>query len=181
MTKHFVEIGAANFETLLPLAKMGWSGIVVEPVPYLAEQLKEMFYGYDVTIIQKAVSDYNGEVELIVSNEDSWVTGISHIVSENHLGVKLSEEPENKNNFSETISVPCVTLDTLLNNYDHVDLMKVDTEGHELNIFMNYSFKIKPSLIKVEHKHIDDNILRRKLETNGYMVWTEKDDLYAVN
>ena len=182
MTKFFLEIGAANFDTLLPLAEQGWHGTVVEPVPYLAEQLREMFKDYpNVDIVQKAVSDYDGEVELIVGNDDHWVTGVSHVVSDNHLGYRLSEHPDRQNDFSEVITVPCVTLDTLLHDWEYCDLMKVDTEGHELNIFMNYSFRVKPSLIKVEHKHVSDSILRRKLETNGYMVWTEKDDLYAVN
>ena len=62
-----------------------------------------------------------------------------------------------------------------------MDLLKVDAEGHELNIFMNYSFKIKPRMIKVEHKHVSDTILARKLELNGYLVWTEKSDIYAIS
>jgi FkbM family methyltransferase len=178
-----VEIGAANFDTLLPLAKMGWSGVIVEPVPYLAQQLIDMSRGYDVQVIQKAVSDFDGEIDIAIARDDgSWLAGCSHVISGNHLGYKLSTNKDRVGDFDENITVPCITLDTLLDYCGgECDLLKVDTEGHELNIFMNYSFDVKPSLIKVEHKHIDDNILRRKLETNGYMVWTEKDDLYAVN
>lgn len=181
MAKCFVEIGAANFDTLLPLAEMGWKGYVVEPIPYLAEQLRSMFDGYDVTVVEAAISDYNGTIQMIVSNEDHWVTGASHVVSDNHIGYRLSEHPDRKNDYSEVIRVQCMTLDHLMNIVGDVDVMKVDVEGHELNVFMNYSFKVKPSVIKVEHKHVDDKILRRKLETNGYMVWTESEDLYAVS
>ena len=76
-----------------------------------------------------------------------------------------------------------MTLDDLLINIpsdQQIDVMKVDTEGHELNILMNYSFRIKPRFVKIEHKHVDDTLLVRKLEENGYMVWTEKDDIYGV-
>jgi len=182
MAKVFVEIGAANFDTLLPLAKMGWRGIVVEPIPYLAEQLRNLFADYDVMIVEAAISDYDGTIEMIVANEDHWVTGASHVVSDNHIGYRLSDHPDRAKDYSEgVIRVECMTLDRLLSYTKHVDVMKVDVEGHELNVFMNYSFEIKPSIIKVEHKHVDDKILRRKLETNGYMVWTESEDLYAVS
>ena len=91
MNKFFVEIGAANFDTLLPLAQMGWSGIVVEPVPRLYEECKRMFANYDVTVVQTAVSDYNGEIDFAVARDDgSWLSGCSHVVSDNHLGYKLS-------------------------------------------------------------------------------------------
>lgn len=182
MSKFFVEIGAANFDTLLPLAKMGWKGIVVEPIPYLAEQLRDIFADYNVNIVEAAISDYNGTIQMIVANEDHWITGASHVVSSNHIGYRLSDHPDRAKDFSEgVIRVQCMTLDNLLRSIDHVDVMKVDVEGHELNVFMNYSFNVKPSVIKVEHKHVDDKILRRKLETNGYMVWTESEDLYAVS
>lgn len=181
MPKFFLEIGAANFDTLLPLAKEGWHGIVVEPVPYLAKQLEEAFSGYPVKILQVAISDFVGSVQMAVGKDDGdWLVGSSHVVSDNHLGYKLSEHPLNANNFTDTIEVQCTTLDELLRDVKEVDFMKVDTEGHELNIFMNYSFKVKPKFIKVEHKHVNVVTLRRKLEANGYLVWSEQDDLYGI-
>lgn len=181
MNRFFVEIGAANFDTLLPLAQMGWSGIVVEPVPRLYEECKRMFANYDVTVVQAAVSDYNGEIDFAVARDDgSWLSGCSHVVSDNHLGYKLSTSLDRIGDFDERIVVPCVTLDTLLQHVDSVDLMKVDAEGHENNIFNAYSFRIKPFFLKVEHKHVDDIHLKQTLEQNGYLVWTEKDDIYAV-
>ena len=181
MNKFFVEIGAANFDTLLPLAQMGWSGIAVEPVPRLYEECKRMFANYDVTVVQAAVSDYNGEIDFAVARDDgSWLSGCSHVVSGNHLGYKHSTSPDRFGDFDERIVVPCITLDTLLQDVESVDFMKVDAEGHENNIFNSYSFRIKPSVVKIEHKHIDDKLLVRNLESNGYLVWTEKDDIYGV-
>lgn len=181
MAKFFLEIGSANFDTLLPLAKAGWHGIVVEPVPYLAKELSDMFKGYPVEVMQVAISDHVGTVQMAVGlNDGDWLVGSSHVISDNHLGYKLSQHPLNVNNFVETIQVNCITLDELLKGVDEVDFMKVDVEGHELNVFMDYSFKVKPKFIKVEHKHVDAVALRRKLETNGYLVWLEQDDLYGV-
>jgi FkbM family methyltransferase len=181
MAKFFVEIGAADFDTLEPLAKQGWHGIVVEPIPHLYQKLVEQFEPYPVEVIQAAISDNDDQVEMAVARDDgSWLTGCSHVISDNHMGYKLSENIDRKYDFNERITVECMTLDLLLINMHRVDFMKVDAEGHENNIFLNYSFRVKPTMIKVEHKHIDDKVLARKLESNGYLVWTEKDDIYGI-
>jgi len=182
MDKFFIEIGAANFDTLLPLADAGWGGIVVEPIPKMVLELRKIYQSTSVRVIQGAVSDFDGEVDIAVARDDgSWLAGCSHIVSGNHLGYKLSTSPDREGDFEQTIKSKCFTLETLFKEVPSVDLLKVDAEGHELNIFMNYSFDVKPRMIKVEHKHVDDKILARKLELNGYLVWTEKDDIYAIS
>jgi hypothetical protein len=73
------------------------------------------------------------------------------------------------------------TLDTFLDTVDsEIDFMKVDVEGHENNIFGAYSFRIKPTFLKIEHKHVDDRILGKYLTDAGYTIWVERDDIYAV-
>ena len=47
-----------------------------------------------------------------------------------------------------------MTLDMLIDNYKHkgfekIDYLKIDAEGHETNILDAYSWKIKPSFIKI--------------------------------
>ena len=91
MDKFFVEVGAANFDTCLPLADAGWAGIVVEPIPKMAMELRKIYQDTSVRVIQGAVSDFDGEVEIAVARDDgTWLAGCSHIVSKNHLGYKLS-------------------------------------------------------------------------------------------
>lgn len=181
MAKFFVEIGAANFDTLLPLAQQGWHGYVIEPIPHLYDQLVDMFEPYPVEIFNCAISDFNGKATMAVANDNSsWLTGCSHIVDDHHMGFKLSTHPDRANDFDRKITVDCVTLDALLKDVNHIDFMKVDTEGHEMNIFRAYSFRVKPSFIKVEHKHINDLVMAARLEANGYLVWTENDDIYGI-
>lgn len=181
MSKFFVEIGAANFDTLLPLAKNGWSGYVFEPIPYLYEECVEAFADYPVEIFNKAISDFNGTVTMAVGrNDGDWLAGCSHIIDDHHLGYKLSNNPRRQGDFDEKIKVECCTLDAALVDVNRIDFMKVDTEGHENNIFGAYSFRVKPSFLKIEHKHINDLVLSARLEANGYLVWTEKDDIYGI-
>jgi len=181
MVKTFVEIGAAGFDTCLPLAKSGWKGISIEPVPYLFERTKKQYQGLDVDVRNFAVSDSNGTVEMAVARDDGdWLTGCSHVISSNHIGYKLSDDPDRRYDFEEKITVPCVTLSYVMSFVNHVDFLKIDAEGHELNILMGYSFILKPRFIKIEHKHVDDTLLCSKLKENGYLVWTEKDDIYGL-
>lgn len=182
MAKTFVEIGSADFDTCLPLAQAGWHGICVEPVPYLYKRIKDIYRDLPVHVMEYAISDVNGTLDMAVGRDDrDWIKGASHIISENHIGYKLSAHPDNINNFKEKITVNSMTLDDLLFDMKEIDFLKVDAEGHELNIFLNYSFNVKPRIIKVEHKHVDDIALSKKLEENGYLVWTEKHDIYAIS
>jgi len=182
MAKMFVEIGSADFDTCLPLAEAGWKGICVEPVPYLNKRITDIYRNYPVNIMEYAISDVNGELNMAVARDDrGWLKGCSHIISDNHIGDKLSLHPDNFGLFDKKITVNSITLDDLLFDMKEIDFLKVDAEGHELNIFLNYSFKVKPKIIKVEHKHVDDIALSKKLEENGYLVWTEKHDIYAIS
>ena len=88
--------------------------------------------------------------------------------------------------------VECLTLDTLLKKYNiaDVDFMKVDVEGNEYEIFKSYSWLVKPSVLKIETSHWETHenyynfkytdIMLGMLRENGYLLWEEKSDLYAV-
>ena len=57
---------------------------------------------------------------------------------------------------TEKIKVETVTWDTLVEKYNiqWVDYLKIDTEGHDWEILQSIDMnKIKPKIIKVEHKH----------------------------
>ena len=58
--------------------------------------------------------------------------------------------------------------------------LKVDTEGHETDIFESYDWSVLPTLIKLEHFHVDDLHIKRLLEKRGYIVYTENRDIYAI-
>jgi FkbM family methyltransferase len=179
LNKFFLEIGSCDFDTCFPLLENGWSGIMVEAVPEIALTLPTH---ENLTVINTVVSDYDGEIEFYISDGDDWVKGISHVASTNHKGTKLLEMRENQGFVKGKYKFPCMTLDTLIDQYgiEKIDFLKLDVEGHETNIIESYSWKIKPTFIKLEHWHIDDKNMKRILESQGYLVYTESRDIYAI-
>ncbi|MGB1915938.1 MAG: FkbM family methyltransferase, partial [Paracoccaceae bacterium] len=61
-----------------------------------------------------------------------------------------------------------------------IDFLKIDTEGHELNILKSFSFKVRPRSIKVEHRLTDDLAISEILRQENYLTWTEENDIYAI-
>ena len=174
--KLFVEIGTCDFDTLEPLLQNGWTGYFVEPVKKYADKLPK------ANTTNCCISSYDGEIDFYVSatTGEEWVKGISHCVFQQ--GTKLLEFEGNRQFLKEKISVKCYKLQTFLknNNIKYIDYLKVDTEGHETDIFEAYDWSIKPTFIKLEHSHIDDTKMRTLLEKQGYLCYTENYDIYAI-
>ena len=178
--KIFLEIGTSNFDTLIPLVKNGWRGYCVEPIAEYVDDLSKL--NQNVVISNCAISSYDGTLKMYqsVSNHEEWSRGISHAVEQQ--GNKILESDKWSFLMKDVINVPCYTLSTYIKRMGitHIDFLKVDVEGHENDIFDTYDWIVKPSFIKIEHIHIDDAKLRKNLENQGYIVFTEPCDLYAV-
>ena len=180
MNKVFVEIGTSNFDTLIPLIKNGWQGYCVEPVVEYINDLTEL--NENVVLSNCAISSYDGTLKMYQSVTDNvlWSRGISHAVKQQ--GSKLLESKKYSYLTKSVIDVPCYTLSTYIKRMGitHIDFLKVDVEGHENDIFDAYDWIVKPTFMKIEHFHIDDKKLRKTLEDQGYIVYTESYDIYAV-
>ncbi len=134
--------------------------ILVEPVPYLFEQLKQNYKKKNIDniiIINKAVSNYIGDLELTIPSQKNdfskfpdWASQLSS-VNETHIKSHINDL------ITEKIIVKTTTIDQIIkeNKISEIELLHTDTEGHDYEIIMSYSFVIKPKKILFEHKHID--------------------------
>ena len=180
MIKTFIEIGSCDFDTNIDLISNGdWIGVMCEPAPKFRENLEKLIeknpYRHNVTIEPIAISDYNGTINFAVAKDTStgsrglgtWRRGISSVVAENHKGERLFDLQDNQKFVDEYIDVECMTLDSLIakHKFEHINYLKIDVEGHELNILDNYSWEIEPDVIKCEHAHIDDIYLSELLKS----------------
>ena len=186
--KTFLEIGTASFDTLIPLAeKGGWKGVCVEPLPLHIVKLKNMCRGLPVSLVEAAITSFNGEITMAVGypksgkEEDKWCVGAAHVLHDNHHGDKMLLREINKDKYLGETTVKAMTLDTLIHQegLEEIDYCKIDVEGHEQTILESYSWRVKPKFMKVEHFHSDRDLLKRLLESQGYTVLTERWDYYA--
>jgi len=135
---------------------------LVEPVPFLFKQLQDNYRNKmkdtsNIVFINKAVSNFVGEIEMTIPSEKNdfsvlpdWVSELASI-NPDHVTRHLSHV------ITEKIKVETTTLDKIINDYNiqDIELLNTDTEGHDYTILMDYSFRIKPQRVLFEHKHID--------------------------
>jgi len=187
--KTFVEIGSSDFNNNDHFFEEGWVGHFVEPIPFLIESLqKKIREKHNKPIVarfhQCAISDYNGTITMkyVDPTTDNWVEWVRGISS---IDTGLNSNPINTRTWGvndiKTTDVVCYTLDTFLEmaGITNIDFMQVDVEGHELNILKNYSWKIKPKQIKVEHMWCGWAPIRLLLERNGYECRVEIEDIWG--
>jgi FkbM family methyltransferase len=116
-----------------------------------------------------AISNINDSLELYIPSLNnnlkslpSWITEISSTNKE-HIYKHTSQNYPNL--IVDKISVPCLTLNTLIKIYNikEIDFLIVDTEGHDYYILMDLDLNlIKPNKIKFENRHMDDTHTRGK-------------------
>ena len=190
MNKFFIEIGSSDFDTLLPLAENGWSGIVVEPVTELLDNLD---IHTNVVYENLAILDKDGISTIRfcdpkrIPDTEKWMRGIGNVTQVNHFweGAAVTQIMVKRD-------VRTITLDTLIKKYNvsKIDFLKIDTEGSEWVILKDYSWIVKPTFMKVEtvhwpthEKYFKTEIFRTMetvLQKNDYIVYYEKNDLYAI-
>ena len=159
--------------------------ILVEPVPHLFMQLQFNYmksYGVhpNIIYINKAVSNFVGEMELLIASERNdfsnlpyWASGLAS-VNPTHAITHIPSLLVDK------IIVKTTTINEIIkdHNLTVIDLLQTDTEGHDYEILMHYDFCIKPSKLIFEHMHIDGTFnkgkkyyeLMHKLYQLGYHV-----------
>lgn len=105
--------------------RYGWSVVPVEPTPALAEHLRRL--GFDV--IQAAVTGCDGTTRFTF-DPDKELSG-------SVLGLEIVGSSLNNKAAREEVEVPSLSFATLLSKQmSAVDLVKVDIEGAELDMFM---------------------------------------------
>jgi FkbM family methyltransferase len=165
--------------------------ILVEPVPFLFEQLKNNYNNKfknnnNITFINKAASNFIGEIEMTIPSEKNdfsklppWASQLASVNSDHATG-------HIRDLLVEKIRVQTTTINEIVkeHNIKEIDLLHTDTEGHDHTILMNYNFEIKPTIIMFEHKHMDGlftkgtkyDELSNKLVSLGYTQIGQNDE-----
>jgi FkbM family methyltransferase len=122
------DVGANIGEFTGAFRDLGARVVAVEPQPRLTAHLRRRFRrDRDVTVVATAVSDHAGEATLYGTTADALAT--------------LEEErathpsgPGAELEWTQRITVPLRTLDSLVDEHGRPALVKIDVEGHELGV-----------------------------------------------
>lgn len=191
-----INIGAMDglmFDELSGYSNLyGFSGLYVEPIPYLFERLKSNLDSGKNIFENAAISTHNGTVEMLTIDQEaidlgkvhSCFYGMSSITPpQNGLGSEGDREVVEK--YGKVLHVPCLTLDSLFkkHNITSFDILKLDTEGHDFVIFNQLDLdKYRPLLIRMEWINLpkqDKWACLNKLTSYNYYVEYSGQDLIA--
>lgn len=195
----FVEIGANDGQRLDPLSnyivKDDWTGVMVEPVPYVFERLRRHFEGNGrIAVENAAIADREGSrpfYHLAEAAGDEggapiwWYDAIGSFERE-HLYKHESVIPNLESRVRQ-IDVECMTVGDLLRKHgmDAVDLILIDTEGYDAEIVGSIDFdRIRPRLLIYEHHHLADEAradCERRLRGLGYELLADGLDTWCLD
>jgi FkbM family methyltransferase len=120
----------------------GWRGVHIEPVQHYADLLRKN--RPDETVLQMALSDTDGVLELNVIAETGLSTAVA-AVAERHLA---------ESGFgSSTVRVPMLPLKSALKFLDGKELhwLKIDVEGFEANVLRGWDASaLRPWIMVIE-------------------------------
>jgi FkbM family methyltransferase len=156
---YFVEVGANEPEKesqSFHLEREGWTGVLIEPQPDLAEKLRKMRRSQ---VFEAACSS----PDRAGSRMTLYVLGPYSSFDPNLAVTGLRPE--------QAIEVPVRTLDDILEEAKAprpLDLLSVDVEGHELDVLRGFDFaRWHPRLILLED-HVTSLDKHRFLTDAGY-------------
>jgi FkbM family methyltransferase len=170
----FIQIGANNGVRWDPLRdailKHHLTGVLVEPLPDMFEQLKQNYADQPQLAFENvAISTENGVQTLFRVAPDADVPDYAHGWA-SFTRSNLDEFSQ----FIQEVQVPTLTVKDLLkkHNIDRIALLQVDTEGYDYEIVkMFFREQVLPEIINFESIHLSngDHIESRKLlKEHGY-------------
>lgn len=141
-----IDIGASDGRTLQPMADKSAYGKIIafEPFPDFYTLLEGIFGRYYNVIIENyALYDKSGDAVLYSYTNNPFEGGLSPRED------RMQKEGNNNGNLVE-IPVKTKTLDEYIDEFETLDLIKIDTEASEMNILLggeNLIKKFRPVII----------------------------------
>lgn len=159
--KYFIEIGCNRYDTLIDLARLGWQGLMIDPLG--AAACPEIRHE-NITFVDAAITEESGEFDFfVVDTNDDW----SSLLESHHKKV-------DKNSSARKIRVRGISFNDLLKEhpYPRIDYLKIDTEGYDARIIRTIDFSlIDIQLISFEYFHMSDeeiDEIAMKLDQAGF-------------
>ena len=189
----FIQVGAFDGTTTDPLhkyiARCGWRGIMLEPQPQPAAQLRELYCDNErIVILQAALDCRSGNRTLFTVESDhvpAWARGMASFQRENI--VKNSHLVPGVEAMIKELVVRCISFEEVMQRLPpgRLDLLQVDAEGADAYILSLFHFdQIRPAIVHWESKNLtrvqQDDVLKM-LAGYGYrFARSGEEDMLAV-
>jgi len=191
----FVQIGSndgVQGDPICDLARdRGWSGILVEPVPFLVERLKKTYGNQEkFKIYNVAVADSPGKRPFYYLDQGAGPTlGLPYWYDQlgsfnrDHI---LKHFRCSVEDFIRMDMVECMTFEQILDDsgLETFDVLHIDTEGFDYKVLEQIDFdRVRPAVIIYEHKHLtpgEKKDAAHRLRSNHYKVETVGHDCLCV-
>lgn len=189
----FLQIGAYDGVSTDPLRKYidrcSWQGVLVEPQPHCAQQLRKL-YGSNLRlqVVEAAIDSEPGSRNLyIVEGDDlpKWTGGLASFDRDNVLRhAKLVPGLSEK---IKAISVPCKTFADVISQLAEpsIDLLQMDVEGADGKLLALFPFeRFQPAIVQWEIKNLSiseqESTLDRLISFGYQIARSGGEDMLAV-
>ncbi len=189
----FLQVGGydgRSGDPVYPLIRhYGWRGVICEPAPESYQLLERTYSGFPKIRLERvAVSRNEGTAPLYFVRRGArelpdWVYQHSSFNPEHVRGIQVNGQPVD--DLVEKVLVPCSTVHALVakHQFNGLDLLQIDTEGHDLEILRSLDFcQLKPKIIRFEHRCMSREQKAesaRMLLMEGYQIVFERYDTLA--
>ena len=171
--KTFLEIGTCDFDTLNHLSNDGWRGVIVEPIKKYLNNIPQL---PNIHYLNYAVDWESGTRAMYLAPDD--------IVEQDHDFAGMSSFYNTNSILKNEVVVNTITIHQIytLCNITEIDLLKIDTEGHDYEILrMVLNYTIRPKYIQAEIKHLNSTTgIVDLLDLHGYHSTISGDNIFAV-
>ncbi|HET9733607.1 MAG TPA: FkbM family methyltransferase [Acidimicrobiales bacterium] len=179
----FVQVGSNDGMKLDPLRRhilrRPWSGIMIEPLPYVFEQLASQYRDHPrIALENVAVADHDGTAELFYLPQSAdpslpdWYDALATFRKD--VLLKHSEFIPDIAERISSVEVPCSTFESICARHSvaRIDLIQIDTEGYDFEVIKLIDLeRYRPKLVMFEHLHLGPDDLQSclgRLRSNGY-------------
>ncbi len=159
----FVQVRAYDGVSTDPLrkyiARSGWRGVMLEPQPGPADQLRALYPGGSGVVVMEAALDRERGTRTLYTVESDavpkWAGGMAsfdraHILKHEYLIPGIAELVRERR-------VACITFDDVLDQLpgDRMDLLQIDAEGADGYLLSLFPFdRLRPAIVHWEIKNM---------------------------
>ncbi|HEV2370137.1 MAG TPA: FkbM family methyltransferase [Acidimicrobiales bacterium] len=179
----FIQVGSNDGLKLDPLRPhilaRQWRGIMIEPLPYVFDQLETEYGGHPRIILENvAVADHDGTAELFYIPESTdpslpnWYDALGTFRKD--VLLKHTDFIPDIADRISSVAVPCSTFESICARHSvkKIDLVQIDTEGYDYEVIKLIDLeRHAPKLLMYEHLHLspsDREACLQHLRANGY-------------